>query len=78
MGHRCGRHRLARLMRRMGSVGDCYDNAAAKSFFSTLKRECVNRHHFTTRKEAKRTIFEYLEVFYNRQRLLHPGLSKSS
>lgn len=53
----------------MGSVGDCYDNAAAESFFSTLKRECVNRHHFTTRKEAKRTIFEYLEVFYNRQRL---------
>ncbi len=53
----------------MGSVGDCYDNAAAESFFSTLKRECVNRYHFSTRKEAKSIIFEYLEVFYNRQRL---------
>ncbi len=53
----------------MGTVGDCYDNAVAESFFSTLKRECVHRYHFKTRKEAQTVIFEYLEVFYNRQRL---------
>ncbi|MGQ9599267.1 MAG: IS3 family transposase [Anaerolineae bacterium] len=53
----------------LGSVGDCYDNAAMESFFSTLKRECVNRSHFVTRRMAKTVIFEYLEVFYSRQRL---------
>lgn len=53
----------------MGSRGDCYDNAAAESFFSTLKRECVHRQSLQTRKEARTVIFEYIEVFYNRERL---------
>ena len=53
----------------MGSRGDCYDNAAAESFFSTLKRECVHRQLLRTRKEARTVIFEYIEVFYNRERL---------
>ena len=53
----------------MGSRGDCYDNAAAESFFSTLKRECVHRQPLETWKEARTVIFEYIEVFYNRERL---------
>jgi putative transposase len=52
----------------MGSRGDAYDNAVAESFFSTLKRELVHRHRFATRDEARAAIFEFIEVFYNRQR----------
>lgn len=52
----------------MSRVGDCYDNAAMESFFSTLKGECVDRTRFSTRQEARQTIFEYLECFYNRVR----------
>jgi putative transposase len=52
----------------MSHVGECYDNAAMESFFSTLKGECVDRTRFTTRQEARQTIFEYLECFYNRVR----------
>jgi putative transposase len=52
----------------MSRSGDCYDNAAMESFFSTLKGECVDRHRFQSRQEAKQTIFEYTECFYNRVR----------
>jgi putative transposase len=52
----------------MSRVGNCYDNAVAESFFSTLKAECVT-DRFVTRSLARRTIFEYIEVWYNRQRL---------
>ena len=52
----------------MSRTGDCYDNAAMESFFSTLKGECVEHHSFQTRQEARQTIFEYLECFYNRIR----------
>jgi putative transposase len=52
----------------MSGVGNCYDNAAMESFFGTLKAECANRR-FATRAEARRTIFEFIEVWYNRQRL---------
>lgn len=52
----------------MSRKGDCYDNALMESFFGTLKEECVERQTFQTRAEAKQVIFEYLEVFYNRQR----------
>ena len=52
----------------MSGVGNCYDNAVAESFFATLKTECV-KGVFPTRAEARTTIFEYLEVWYNRQRL---------
>jgi len=52
----------------MGSTGDCYDNAAMESFFSTLKRECVARHIFTSRAVARTVIFDFIEVFYNRVR----------
>jgi putative transposase len=52
----------------MSRKGDCWDNAVVESFFATLKRELVYRHCFVTRAEATQTIFEYIEVFYNRQR----------
>ena len=52
----------------MSRTGDCYDNAAMESFFSTLKGECVERCSFETRQEARQTIFEYIECFYNRIR----------
>jgi transposase InsO family protein len=52
----------------LGSSGDCYDNAAMESFFSTLKSELVNREKFQTEEEARRKIFDYIEVYYNRQR----------
>jgi putative transposase len=52
----------------MSRSGDCYDNAAMESFFSTLKGECVERCTFHTRQEARQTIFEYIECFYNRVR----------
>ena len=53
----------------MSRKGDCFDNACAESFFSTLKNELVHHTTFHTREEARTAIFEYIEVFYNRQRL---------
>ena len=53
----------------MSGKGNCYDNACMESFWSTLKTELVYQRHFTTRAAARATIFEYIEVFYNRQRL---------
>lgn len=52
----------------MSGVGNCYDNAAMESFFSTLKTECVYPRPLATRQEARRVIFEYMEVIYNRVR----------
>ena len=53
----------------MSRRGECWDNAAMESFFGTLKQELIHQVHFKTRQEAKSAIFEYIEVFYNRQRL---------
>lgn len=52
----------------MSRKGDCWDNAPMESFFGTLKQELVYQERFATRDEAKAKIFEYIEVFYNRQR----------
>jgi putative transposase len=52
----------------MGSVGDCYDNAMAESFFATLECELLARQTLRTHLEARSALFEYIEVFYNRQR----------
>lgn len=52
----------------MSSTGNCYDNAMAESFFATLKRGHMFWERFQTKEEARRKIFEYLEVFYNRVR----------
>jgi putative transposase len=63
-----GRLRELSIIVSQSRVGDCYDNAAMESFFSTLKGECVERFTFQTRAQARQTIFEYVECFYNRQR----------
>jgi putative transposase len=52
----------------MSDVGNCYDNSPMESFFGTLKTECAT-YRFVSHAEARRVIFEYLEVWYNRQRL---------
>ncbi len=52
----------------MGSVGDCYDNAMAESFFATLECELLDRSTFRTRAEAQRAVFEYIEGWYNPRR----------
>jgi len=52
----------------MNRAGNCYDNAAMESFFSSLKREWVRGKDYATRTEATRDLFEYIEVFYNRKR----------
>jgi putative transposase len=52
----------------MSRQGNCYDNAFIESFWSTLKLDLVYRRNFATRQEAQRAIFDYIEVFYNRQR----------
>jgi putative transposase len=53
----------------MSRKGDCWDNAVVESFFSTLKTERVHHRLYRSRDEARRDIFEYIEVFYNRVRL---------
>lgn len=52
----------------MSRKGSCYDNACMESFFHTLKTELIHDERFRTREEAKLSIFEYVEVFYNRMR----------
>ena len=52
----------------MSRKGECLDNAVAESFFGSLKNELVYHEDYRTRSEAKQSIFEYIEVFYNRKR----------
>lgn len=52
----------------MSRRGNCWDNAVAESFFHTLKTELIHHEDYATREAAKASIFEYIEVFYNRQR----------
>jgi putative transposase len=56
------------MIQSMSRRGNCYDNAVAESFFSSLKNELVHHSSFKTRNEARTATFEYIEVFYNRQR----------
>lgn len=60
--------RAAGIAQSMGSKGDCYDNAVAESFFATLKKELVHRHCWPTKAELRTEVFDYIEVFYNRER----------
>jgi len=53
----------------MSRKGNCYDNACVESFHSILKRELVYLERFETREQAKKRIFEYIEIFYNRKRI---------
>jgi putative transposase len=53
----------------MSRTGNCWDNAVAESFFSTLKGELINRRNWRDRNELRSAVFEYVEVFYNRRRM---------
>jgi transposase InsO family protein len=53
----------------MSGTGNCFDNAPMESFWGTLKQELVHHRHYSNRQEAIRDITEYIEIFYNRQRL---------
>jgi transposase InsO family protein len=57
------------IVQSMSRKGNCYDNAVAESFFHSLKTELIHHFRFETRAQANQAIFEYIEVFYNRQRL---------
>ena len=57
------------IQQSMSRKGNCWDNAVSESFFHTLKTECVNHENYVTREAARKSIFDYIEVFYNRQRL---------
>ena len=53
----------------MSRKGNCWDNACIESWHSLLKKELIYRHRWPTRAAAKQAVFEYIEIFYNRQRL---------
>jgi len=57
--------KAARVQRSMGSVGDCYDNAMAESFFATLECELIDRSTFEDRNQARLAVFDFIEAFYN-------------
>lgn len=57
----------------MGGTGSCYDNAITESFFHTLKTECVHFESYDSRNEGHNSLFEYIELFYNRRRR-HSGV----
>ena len=56
------------IQQSMSAKGDCYDNAVAESFFGTLKTELIYEQTYHSREQARQSIFEYIEVFYNRVR----------
>jgi transposase InsO family protein len=55
-----------RIRLSMSRNGDCYDNAVMQSFFRTLKAQCVHLTHFSIRQQARLSLFEFIEVYYNR------------
>ena len=57
------------LLASMGRRGDAYDNAPIESVISTIKNELVNRSRFKTRDQARLAVFDYIETFYNPQRI---------
>ena len=70
----CRDHKLQPSMSRRGN---CYDNAAVESFFSSLKKERIKRRIYQTREEGRSDVFDYIEVFYNRSRR-HSSLGQLS
>jgi putative transposase len=65
------------LQSSMSRSGNCYDNAVMESFFKTLKAELVHHEHYATHEQARQSLYEYIEIFYNRQRL-HSALDYQS
>jgi putative transposase len=62
------RLRRAGLLGSMGSIGDCFDNAVAESFFGSLQLELLDEHRWETRDELANAIFEWIEAWYNPRR----------
>jgi len=73
-GRRC---KKSGIVPSMGSTGDAYDNSMIESFFATLETELLDRVRFRTRRKARVVIFDFIESFYNRQRL-HSSLGYMS
>ncbi|WP_420267738.1 transposase, partial [Halomonas lysinitropha] len=71
------RCREAGIATSMGSVGDCYDNAMAESFFATLECELIERRSLRDHAEARQAIFEFIEGWYNPHRR-HSGIGHQS
>lgn len=73
-GSQYASHEYRRLLEQAGCVcsmsrrGNCWDNAPVESFFATLKRELDNQAYFKTREQARRDIFQFIEIWYNRKR----------
>jgi transposase InsO family protein len=61
----------------MSRKGNCWDNAVAESFFKSLKKECVYRNNYLTRKEAELSVFQWIEMWYNTSRI-HSSLGNKS
>jgi len=82
-GSQYASHRVRRILnawqihQSMSSKGDCFDNAIMESFFSSLKKELVHLKTFHSRSQAKSYVFDYIEIFYNRQRR-HSALNHKS
>lgn len=68
-------HKYQKLLKQYGFIcsmsrkGNCWDNAPMEAFWGKMKYEWLNEQHFKTRDEARAAVFEYVEIFYNRQRL---------
>jgi putative transposase len=60
---------MNKMIQSMSGKGNCYDNAVAESFFHILKTELTHHERYETRKQARQSVFEYIEVFYNRERM---------
>ncbi len=65
-----------KVTRSMSRKGDCWDNAVAESFFNTLKTEWVYQHRYITRQQARISIFDFIETWYN-QRRIHTSVKES-
>jgi len=65
------------FLQSMSRKGNYYDNALAEAFFSRLKNECVYRHRFATRRQARLTVFEWIQAFYD-LRSMHSAIGYSS
>jgi putative transposase len=65
-GQRC---RQSGIAQSMGSKGDCYDNAVCESFHASLEKDMLRRRSLRSRQEARTAVFDYIEVFFNRERL---------
>jgi putative transposase len=63
------RLKVREIVASMSRAGNCYDNAVAESFFSSLKNEETLHHRYATREDARSALYDYIEVFYNRKRL---------